>query len=308
MKFPNGNFHQFLLHDQMIENLLKKDEALYNLPTIPDFFANQEIFITGGSGFVGKVLIEKLLRSCPGIKTIYLLLRPKKGQSINERLTSLCDQVVFDALKVINPNFKDKIVAVEGDVSKLGLGLSAKDRSLMRNVSIIYHSAASVRFNDPLKDSVLLNTRGTREVMEFATTLKSIKCVMYVSTTFNNLGVGSVKEEVYPPIADWQKTIEVCEKMDEDLLDFVTKRYINLMPNTYVFSKNLAEHVSLYYKDSLPIIIFRPSIIFSAWEEPFCGYVIFHHIKGSFRYYVKLKMAYFDTSPPLRNKFYEKIG
>lgn len=273
MKFPNGNFHQFVYHEQMIKNLLKKDEALNQLPTIPEFFARQEIFITGGTGFVGKVLIEKLLRSCPNIKTIYILLRPKKGQAINERIASLCEQVVFDALRVFNPNFMDKIIAVEGDVSELGLGLSDEDKSLMKNVSIIFHSAASVRFDDTLKEAILMNTRGTRELMEFATTLKHIKCVMHVSTTFNNLGVGSVKEEVYPPIADWQKTIEVCEKMNDNTLEFVTKKYINFMPNTYVFSKNLAEHVSLHYKDKLPIIIFRPSIIFSAWEEPFCGYV-----------------------------------
>ncbi|XP_070495733.1 putative fatty acyl-CoA reductase CG5065 [Chironomus tepperi] len=257
----------------MIQNLLKKDEALYHLPTIPEFFAGQEIFITGGTGFVGKVLIEKLLRSCPDIKTIYILLRPKKGQSVDERLRSLCDQVVFDALRVFNPNFINKLVAVAGDVSELGLGMSENDKTLMKNVSLIFHSAASVRFDDSLRDAVLMNTRGTRELMEFAITLKNVKCVMHVSTTFNNLGVGSVREEIYPPIADWKKTIEICEKMDRDILANLTKRYINLMPNTYVFSKNLAEHVSLDYKDRIPIIIFRPSIIFSAWEEPFCGYV-----------------------------------
>ena len=273
MKFPNGNFHQFLNHEQMIENLLKKDEALYNLPTIPDFFAGQEIFITGGTGFLGKVLIEKLLRSCPGIKTIYILLRPKKGQSVNERLTSLCDQVVFDALRVLNPNFKDKFVAVEGNVLELGLGMSEQDKSLMKNVSIIYHSAASVRFDDTLKYAVLMNTRGTRELMEFAMSLQNIKCVMHVSTTYSNLGHETVEEEVYPEIADWRKTIEICEKMDGDFLNFLTKKYTNLMPNTYVFSKNLAEHVSFDYKDKLPIILLRPSIILSAYEEPFRGYV-----------------------------------
>ncbi|XP_070495781.1 putative fatty acyl-CoA reductase CG5065 [Chironomus tepperi] len=273
MKFPNGHFHPFMLHDQMIENLLKKDEPLNHLPTIPEFFAAQEIFITGGTGFLGKVLIEKLLRSCPDIKTIYILLRPKKGQSVNERLRSLCDQVVFDALRVCNPNFMDKLVAVKGDVSELGLGLSEFDKTLMKDVTIVYHSAASVRFDDSIKYAVLMNTRGTRELMEFATTLKNIKCVMHVSTTFSNLGHDSVKEEIYPGIADWRKTIEICEKMDENILNFVTKKYTNLMPNTYVFSKNLAESVTQHYSDRLPVIVFRPSIILSAWTEPFQGYV-----------------------------------
>lgn len=273
MKFPNGHFHPFLSHDKMIDNLLKKDETLYHLPRIPEFFAGQEIFITGGTGFIGKALIEKLLRSCPEVKTIYILMRPKKGQSINERLKFLCDQVVFDALKVMDPNFMDKIVAIEGDVSELGLGMSEQDKALMKNVSIIYHSAASVRFDDSLKYAVLMNTRGTREVMEFATNLKNIKCVMHISTTYSNLGYDIVKEEIHPAIADWQKTIEICEKLDENLLEFVSKKYTNLMPNTYVFSKNIAEHVTLHYKDRLPVMIFRPSIVISAWEEPFRGYV-----------------------------------
>ena len=273
MKFPKGNFHQIMLHEEMIDNLLKKDEALNHLPTIPEFFAGQEVFITGGTGFLGKVLIEKLLRSCSGIKTIYILLRSKKGQSINERLKSLCDQVVFDALRVFNPKFMDKLIPIEGDVTQLELGMSENDKNLMKNVSIVYHSAASVRFDDSLKYAVLMNTRGTREVMEFATTLQNIKCVMHVSTTYSNLGHDSVKEEVYPDIADWQKTIEICEKMDENVLNLVTKKYIKFMPNTYVFSKNLAEHVSLHYKDRLPVIVFRPSIIICAWDEPFRGYV-----------------------------------
>jgi hypothetical protein len=36
-------------------------------------------------GFVGKVLLEKLLRSVPNLKQIYILIRVKKGSSINER-------------------------------------------------------------------------------------------------------------------------------------------------------------------------------------------------------------------------------
>lgn len=56
--------------------------------TIPEFFNNRDIFITGGTGFVGKVLIEKLLRSCP-IKRIFLMLRAKRSKSINERLEEI---------------------------------------------------------------------------------------------------------------------------------------------------------------------------------------------------------------------------
>jgi FlaA1/EpsC-like NDP-sugar epimerase len=61
---------------------------------ISDMFRGQTIFITGGSGFLGKVLIEKLLRTCPGVKTIYLLLRSKKGKSPHERISDIFNNMV----------------------------------------------------------------------------------------------------------------------------------------------------------------------------------------------------------------------
>ena len=45
---------------------------------IDNFYRGRSIFITGATGFMGKVLVEKLLRSCPGIKNIYVLMRPKE--------------------------------------------------------------------------------------------------------------------------------------------------------------------------------------------------------------------------------------
>lgn len=62
--------------------------------TIPEFFTGKTIFITGGSGFIGKVLIEKLLRSCPDLALIYVLMRPKKGKTQEERLQQLINDSV----------------------------------------------------------------------------------------------------------------------------------------------------------------------------------------------------------------------
>lgn len=57
---------------------------------VSKFFSGQDIFITGGLGFMGKILIEKLLWSCE-INNIYLLVRSKRGLSVNERIEKLLE-------------------------------------------------------------------------------------------------------------------------------------------------------------------------------------------------------------------------
>lgn len=220
---------------------------------------------------MGKVLIEKLLRSCPDIKCIYVLMRPKREKSIEKRLKEICELQLFDLLRIMSFDFEKKLVAISGDAAELKIGLSNEDSERMKNVSIIFHSAASVRFDDSLKYAILMNTRGTREVMKFAETLKDIKLVMHVSTAFSNVFVHTVEEKIYPAAADWRKTIEICEKMDADELECFTEHYISFMPNTYVFSKNLAEHVTNSYKDKLPVVLFRPSVVIGSIKEPFEG-------------------------------------
>lgn len=53
---------------------------------IRNFYKDKTIFITGASGFMGKVLLEKLLYSCSDLKEIIILMRPKRGKSGAERV------------------------------------------------------------------------------------------------------------------------------------------------------------------------------------------------------------------------------
>ena len=62
--------------------------------TVPKFYAGKNVFITGATGFVGKVLIEKLLRCCPDLSHIYCLIRPKNNQDIHQRVNELTDSKV----------------------------------------------------------------------------------------------------------------------------------------------------------------------------------------------------------------------
>lgn len=78
---------------------------------------------------------------------------------------------LFDLLKkqMDFTNMISKIRVIKGDVAKANLDLSTEDRRLItENVNFIYHCAATVRFDEPLKTAVELNTRGTQQMAELA--------------------------------------------------------------------------------------------------------------------------------------------
>jgi fatty acyl-CoA reductase len=61
------------------------------MANIIEFFRDKHIFVTGGTGFMGKVLLEKLLRSCSDVGNIYVLIRPKKEKDPRERIKDITD-------------------------------------------------------------------------------------------------------------------------------------------------------------------------------------------------------------------------
>jgi fatty acyl-CoA reductase len=62
--------------------------------SIAEFYKGCSVFITGATGFIGKVLVEKLLRYCPEIGCLYLLMRPLPGKDPAHRLQELINNQV----------------------------------------------------------------------------------------------------------------------------------------------------------------------------------------------------------------------
>jgi len=52
---------------------------------VAEFYRGRSVFVTGASGFMGKVLLEKLLYSCPDLRTIYILVRSKRSKTPEQR-------------------------------------------------------------------------------------------------------------------------------------------------------------------------------------------------------------------------------
>ncbi|XP_069702751.1 putative fatty acyl-CoA reductase CG5065 [Periplaneta americana] len=240
---------------------------------IAEFFRGRSVFITGGTGFLGKVLVEKLLRSCPGISTIYLLMRSNNQSNLEERLLEFKRNRIFQRLQSEgDASALDKLVAVRGDVTCERLGLDDAT-GVLCDVSVVFHCAASVRFNEPLRRAVLLNTRGTREVTRLAMSMRALEVLVHVSTAYCNPDRAVMDEEVYPAYGDYRHVIECVENACEDDLQHLTRTLLGDLPNTYVFSKSLAEHVVYEQRGVLPAAIFRPSIVCPAYSEPVPGWV-----------------------------------
>ena len=119
---------------------------------IVEFYKNKTIFITGATGFLGKALVEKLLRSCYDLKHIYMLVRAKKGKLAHDRLDEITNCQLFENVSKMYPDYKNKLVIIQGDLSEENMGISDHDMKLIiSNVNIVFHSAATVRFDEPLK-------------------------------------------------------------------------------------------------------------------------------------------------------------
>lgn len=248
--------------------------AASSIPSIAEFYDGRSVFITGATGFMGKVLVEKLLRSCPGVVHLYLLMRPSRGKDVSCRLQELLDNQVFEILRKENPEQLKKIVAVAGDVTLPGFGLSPSDLQLIQeNVSIVFNSAATVKFDEELKTAVQLNVKGPRELLAICRKMKQLQALVHVSTAFNNLDREELDEVIYPATVDAGKLIDLIDCLDDGTVRAITKELVGQCPNTYTYTKALAEQLLEKECGDIPLAIVRPSIVTAAEQQPLPGWI-----------------------------------
>lgn len=53
---------------------------------VKEFYREKNIFITGCTGFLAKVILEKLFRTCPDVGKIYIMVRPKRKMTPMARI------------------------------------------------------------------------------------------------------------------------------------------------------------------------------------------------------------------------------
>ncbi|KAL7038720.1 hypothetical protein ACKWTF_009670 [Chironomus riparius] len=241
---------------------------------ISQFYVQKNIFCTGATGFMGKVLVEKLLRDCGELNIIYILVRTKKGVTPQKRYENYINDVVFDRIRSSKPDQFKKIRVIKGDVTLDNLDLDPSDEEeLIENVNLVFHCAANVRFDLKLKEAVNFNLNGTFSVLRLAEKMKNLQVFMHVSTTYCHCKEVILEERYYRANENPFGIMEMVKTLNDETLEHITPKLLKDLPNTYALTKGLTENLVHTFQGKFPIVIARPSIVIAAWQEPYPGFV-----------------------------------
>uniref|UniRef100_A0A146LDG8 Fatty acyl-CoA reductase n=1 Tax=Lygus hesperus TaxID=30085 RepID=A0A146LDG8_LYGHE len=240
---------------------------------IVSFFKDKNVFITGASGFLGRLLVEKLLRVCE-VKKLYILVRTKKGTSPRERLQSIFQVQVMDKLRSLKPDFMDSIELIEGDCSLPDLGIKAEARAILtEKINVVFHGAATVNFEEPLKKATAINVCGTKDVAKLCHEMKHLTAFVHVSTAFCHCPRREIKEMFYDAPLTCDNLMKLTEALNDEQLAKISPTIMAEWPNTYAFTKAIAEDAIKTYATGLPVSVFRPAIVVSTLRDPIEGWI-----------------------------------
>lgn len=140
-------------------------------------FTNElnNVFLTGGTGFLGAFIIHELLQTTHA--DIYCLVRAKDCEEGKHKLKQNLEQY-----GIWDEETSPRIIPVPGDLSQPYLGLTTEGfQMLAANLDAIYHSAAMLNYVYPYSVMKPSNVLGTQEVIRLASDIK-VKPLHYVSS------------------------------------------------------------------------------------------------------------------------------
>ncbi|KAM0931006.1 hypothetical protein ACQ4PT_000589 [Festuca glaucescens] len=274
---------------------------------VTECFRDKTILITGSTGFLGKLLLEKILRVQPDVKKIYLLVRAPDAASAEQRI--ICQVLGKDLFNTLREKhglsgfqelIKEKIVSLAGDVGTRDFGLdSSRMEDLCEEIDIIIHGAATTSFYERYDVALATNALGAQYGCEFAKKCPNLKLLLHVSTAFvagtqegllleKALQMGEALRPGYH--LDIEAELQLVEKVKTELTaaksgssdQYVktTMKELGLKrashfgwPNVYTFTKAMGEMLLEQKREDLPVVIIRPTMVTSTYQDPFPGWI-----------------------------------
>ncbi|KAK9117658.1 hypothetical protein Sjap_016605 [Stephania japonica] len=279
---------------------------------IVESLEHKSILVTGSTGFLAKIFVEKILRVQPNVKRLYLLLRAPDAKLVVQRLhTDVLGKEVFRVLrnKYGPTNFEsfilEKITPIAADISLKHLGIDDCNlrQHIWNEVDAVVNVAANTKFEERYDAALDTNTLGAKNVMDFAKECAKLNMFLHVSTayvcgeksglilekpfemgeTLNGTSGLDIDEElklVEETLSELHahaatKEEEALAMKELGIKSFVSRAKLYGWPNTYVFTKAMGEMLlgKLRKAYNLPLVIVRPTIITGTNRDPFPGWM-----------------------------------
>lgn len=169
---------------------------------------------------------------------------------------------IFRRINEEKPEVLKKIVPVFGDITQNDCGLNEEQlRRVIEETELVFHMAASLKLEATLKPNILMNLTGTKHVIEMCKRMKNLQLMVHLSTAFCTADETNMLEErVYDWKDDPYELMRCAEWMDEKAMEGLQNKLLDPHPNTYTYTKRLAELLMRSEFGSIPACIVRPSI------------------------------------------------
>jgi len=264
-------------------------------------FGGKRVLLTGTTGFIGKVVLEKLIREIPGIASLVLLLR---GDAQERFRKEVLGSSVFEHLRRTDPLRLQAAVQrmrfVSGEIAQPRLGLSVQAlEALATEVDVVIHVAASVDFREPLDEALAVNALSLREIGTLVRAAGGVPLVQVSTCYVHGLHRGTVMEEIAAParatlaqradgsfdvealvtslqqeVAAVKAAVPVASPQRRALVDLGIARARELGWNdTYTLTKWIGEQIAWRETQGATLAIVRPAIVESACREPQGGWI-----------------------------------
>ena len=138
------------------------------------------VFLTGATGFLGMEVLARVLEA--GDREVLALVRADDDAGAQRRLDGVLATLWEDPAP-----YRDRAVAVRGDVTKPGLGLGERRAEVAERAHAVLHCAASISFDLPLAEARAINVDGTGRVLDLAAEAQSrggLERFLHVSTAY----------------------------------------------------------------------------------------------------------------------------